>query len=55
MAPSGIPGSDGLRSPLLPGRLAALPVVVRMLAVKSRAEGRSQFLASEPLPQLETP
>lgn len=43
------------RSPLLPGRLAPLPVVVRMLAVKSRAEGRSQFPASEPLPRLETP
>lgn len=43
------------RGPLLPGCLAALPVVVRMLAAKSRAEGRSQFRASEPLPRLETP
>lgn len=43
------------RSPLLPGHLVALPVVVRMLAVKSRAKGRSQFPASEPLPRLETP
>lgn len=37
------------------GCQALLPVVVRMLAVKSRAEGRSQFLASELLPRLETP
>lgn len=41
--------------PGLLGGGGGLPVVVRMLAVNSRAEGRSQLLASEPLPRLETP